>query len=77
MNKQRREELQKAIELLEQANSIIEDCNQQETEYFDNIPESLQNGQRGELSNNAINSMEEAYQSIEESISSIEEAMSN
>ncbi len=77
MNKQRRIQLQKAIELLEQASGIIEDCNSEETEYYDNMPESLQNGQKGELSNNATASMEEAYQGIEEVISNIEEAISN
>lgn len=48
MNKARRKELEKAKDLLEQAQSIIEAVQEEEQEAFDNMPEGLQSSERGE-----------------------------
>ena len=42
---------------------------------FDNFPESLQESERGEAMQEAIDNMESALDSIDEAISSVEEAM--
>ena len=65
MNKIRRKELAKAIDLMEAAREILEQVRDEEQEAFDNLPESLQASERGEA-------MEEYIYSIEESIESLD-----
>lgn len=87
MNKERRKQLQEAIEkinsmsdILEEIKSIIESCRYDEEEYRDNMPENLQGSEKYEKAENAIGSLDEAYDAlddidVDEIISSIEEAM--
>jgi len=42
MNKDRRTEINKAIGMLQEALSILETARDEEQEYYDNMPESLQ-----------------------------------
>lgn len=48
MNKQRRKRLTEAMELLQEAQQIIEEVKDEEQEAFDNLPEGLQCSERGE-----------------------------
>lgn len=48
MNKARRKDIARAIELMEQAYGILETVVGEEQEAFDNLPESLQSSERGE-----------------------------
>lgn len=65
MNKDRRKELEKALGLLSEAREILEAAKDEEQEYFDNMPEGLQSGEKGEKAENAISEIEEAISSIE------------
>lgn len=73
MNKTRRQQLRKWLKDLENIKNELENICSDEQDYFDNIPENLQGGQRGCDSEEAIEQMEEAVCSIEEAISIIEE----
>lgn len=66
MNKQRRKELEKAVALLAEAREIIEACMDEEQEAFDNMPESIQESERGEQMEEYIYNMETAIDAIEE-----------
>lgn len=48
MNKARRKELERALELLEEAKAIIEQCHEEEQEGFDNLSEGLQQSENGQ-----------------------------
>lgn len=48
MNKARRKELAKALELLDAAKTILEQVAEEEQEAYDNLPESIQVSERGE-----------------------------
>ena len=48
MNAARRKELNKLIGQLEDIKSQIEELQQEEQDAYDNLPESLQDGERGE-----------------------------
>lgn len=61
MNAQRRKEIAKAIELIQQAREILEGVKDEEQEAFDNLPESLQRSDLGEK-------MEFCYSGIEDFI---------
>ena len=59
MNRFRREELSGAIKLLEQAYSIIENCRDDEQDAYDNLPDGIQDSERGETMYYYIGEMEE------------------
>lgn len=48
MNKVRRKRVQDAITKIEEAKAILEDAQDEEQAAFDNMPEGLQYGERGE-----------------------------
>ena len=66
MNKQRRKRLSEATELLGAALSIIEEVKAEEEEAFDNLPEGIQCGERGEQMEEYISILDDVYGSIEE-----------
>jgi hypothetical protein len=47
MNKQRRADLARAIELIEDARQIVSEAASEEQDGFDNLPEGIQQGDRG------------------------------
>lgn len=81
MNDARRKELDKAIDLLDEARTIIEDCKDDEQDALDNLPEGLQDDERAEIlqkkleMQGAIYSMEEADNYIDSLVEAIEDAM--
>ena len=58
MNKQRRKQIAAAIELIEQAQAILEEVIAEEQEAFDNLPEGIQASERGELMEEYIYTLE-------------------
>ena len=66
MNAERRKEIEKAVALMNEAQSILESCRDDEQDYHDNMPESLQNGEKGETAQAAIDGLENAIGQIEE-----------
>lgn len=76
MNKERRKNLAKIIEQLENLSNTLDELKSEEEDYFDNMPENLQyNSDRGERAQDAISSLENAYNSINEAIDNISEAI--
>lgn len=77
MNKAREKALFKAITALQEAlsagESDFETIRDEEQEYFDNMPESLQDSERGERANSFIEALEEVLNSI----SDLNDAISN
>lgn len=84
MNKDRRKRLGEAVDLLEQAKSIIEECKDEEQEYYDNMPESFQSGDKGSTAESNVENLDLAECSIEGAVDDlnsvvekIDEAISN
>lgn len=65
MNKARRKEIARAIELIEAARDILESVKDDEQEAFDNMPESLQASERGEAMEGYIYTLEEAVEALD------------
>lgn len=65
MNKIRRKEIAKAIELIEQAREILEAVNDEEQEALDNMPENLQGSERYEYSEECISTLEDAIEALD------------
>lgn len=73
MNKDRRKELDRAMALIEaikdqveEVSSILRQCADEEREYFDNMHENLQNGDKGQQADSAANILDEAATTFEE-----------
>ena len=73
MNAQRRKKLQKAVELLNEAMSIIEYAKDEEQECFDNLPEGIQYSERGTTMEDNIYNLEEIIDNISDTIDTLEE----
>ena len=73
MNKERRNRITKAITKLEEMKNEIDEILLEEENAFDNMPENLQCSERGEESEEAINTLNEAIESLEDTINSLEE----
>jgi len=74
MNNQRREQLMKLLDPIEEVKGQVESFLEEEQAAYDNMPENLQNGQNGDKAQSAISALEAAAQSLEEAIESIKES---
>lgn len=73
MNKQRRADIAQAIshlesakEALDAARELLDNAATEEREYYDNMPESLQGGDKGTQADAAATVLEEARDKIDE-----------
>lgn len=73
MNKQRQKDLLDVAESLQEALDRLSEVRDEEQEAFDNMPESLQYGSRGDAMQDAIDTMDEWEGEIDEIKSRIEE----
>lgn len=75
MSEERREKIENIKEQLESLKAEIETIETEEQEYFDNMPESLQGGEKGQNAEIAIDALAGAVGYIDDAISNLEEAM--
>ena len=68
MNNTRRKAIMKIAERLEELKTDFELLRDEEQEAFDNMPESIQESERGEQMQEAIDALDEACCSIDEAI---------
>lgn len=74
MNQDRRKQIDEAAGMLQDALALIEQIRDEEQESFDNMPESLQQSDRGIASEEAANDLSEAVDNITETIDTLENA---
>lgn len=65
MNAQRRKKLDEINGTLAEARAELETLRDEEQEYYDNMPESFQNGERGQKAQEAIDAMETVIGDLE------------
>lgn len=65
MNKARRKELNKALDMIIKAAGIIEACRDDEQDAYDNLPDGIQMSDRGEIMEENIDQMEDAVEQVE------------
>lgn len=66
MNKARRKWLGEIIDKLEEQKMELDSLIEEEQEAYDNMPESLQDGERGQAMSDIINDLETERDSIED-----------
>lgn len=75
MNNDKRKQLQKIIDKLTDIKAEVEELKDDEENKKDNLPESFQNGEKGELMDAAIDNMGNAVDNIETAISDLESSI--
>lgn len=74
MNKERRKWLEKTIEALEEQRAELESICEEEQAY-DNMPESLQDSERGQTLYDNIDALESAVSDLDDVISNLQEIL--
>ncbi len=74
MNKERRKALEAVQEKITNAQGELESLRDEEQDYADNMPESLQSSEKHDTAEEAIASMASALDSLSEAANSIDEA---
>lgn len=75
MNKKDRKQIGEWIDQLEEIKSGIEVMQENEQEKIDNMPEGIQDSERGERMHNAIDYLEDAASAIDEVTDNLNYAM--
>ena len=73
MNAQGRKEIAKYIASLEEIKDKLESMKDDEEDKFDNMPEGLQDSERGEAMQEAIKQLETACDNLDDVISALQE----
>jgi hypothetical protein len=71
MNATRRKALTALNEKLDALKCEAEELAREEREYYDNMPESLQGGEKGEAADEAATNLESAVENLQETIDNI------
>lgn len=74
MNNQRRKSIQAAIDALQDLVLQIEGLRDEEQEYYDYMPESIQSGEKGDNAQTAIDSLDSAATYLSDALDSLQEA---
>lgn len=75
MNKARRNEISAIIERLEACKSDLDCLREEEQECFDNLPESLQDAEKGETMQENADDLENVCDEIDNIIESLQEVI--
>ena len=73
MNKQRRKKLTKAFEMIDEAIKILEEVKNEEDESYENLPDNIRYGDKGEEMKDYIEMLNEASGYLEDANSVIEQ----
>ena len=74
MNNKRRKQIETVRTTLEALMVTVETIRDEEQEAYDNLPDSLQDGTRGERMTEAIDSLESALDNLNDANDALEEA---
>jgi acyl-CoA reductase-like NAD-dependent aldehyde dehydrogenase len=74
MNNERRKKLRAIADKLEELKADLAELASEETDYYDNMPEGIQSGEKGDRASEVASSLGEAADAIDEVIGQIEEA---
>ena len=66
MNNTRRKQIDEAISKLDEAREIIVVIAEEERDYYDNMPENMQSGEKGERADEVASSLEEIESTMDD-----------
>jgi len=65
MNKERRKAIETALDALDAIMADIDTIASEEREYYDNMPENMQQGDKGQQASDAADALEQARDDVE------------
>jgi len=71
MNKERRKQIKKTAELIEELMTALEGLKDEEQEYYDNMPDNFQSGEKGDKAQTAIDTLEAAICQIQSAVETL------
>ncbi|WIG52519.1 MAG: hypothetical protein OJF48_003438 [Afipia sp.] len=74
MNRTRRKQITSIIDAIEQAKADLDLVKDEEQDAFDNLPESIQDSERGHRMTAAIEAIDEAFEAIDTALNALESA---
>lgn len=74
MNGPRRKQIEALSDRLTDLRADLEQLRDEEQEYYDNMPDSLRDGEKGQKAENAVQAMEDTLNNIDEAVAYLEEA---
>lgn len=77
MNKERRKQLEDCIAKLDEVQNEVDCLKDDEQEYYDNMPESLHGGEKGQNAEQCCSLLDEAVSNIQQAIKEIQSAIEN
>ena len=75
VNEARRKAINEAVSKLEDVKSELETLRDEEQEYYDNMPESFQGGDKGDAAQSAVSTLEDAINSIDSAVTEAQNAV--
>jgi ribosome recycling factor len=75
MNDVRREEIRRAVTLIEEAKVILEGVLDQQQDDFDKMPKDVQNDEEGQRAEEVVDALEQAATCCDNAISACEEVL--
>ena len=75
MNAERRKKLKNVIDNLNAALSSIEEIKDEEQDSYDNLPEGIQDGERGDQMQENIDNLDTAYNDLDDVITELQEVI--
>jgi len=75
MNAERRKEIARASAMIEEAKSILEQCRDDEEDYYSNMPDSIRDGEKGDKAQEAFEKLGEVVDSLDSAVSDLTDCM--
>lgn len=75
MNKQRRKQIEDLINKIEECMAEAETIASEERDYYDAMPESLQNGDKGQAASDAADTLDQARDDLESARDNLQQAV--
>jgi len=72
MNKKRRKNLERVVNMLEEAKGMLDTALEEEQEYRDNMPENMEGGDKAYAAEEAINALEDVVNNLEEALTGLD-----
>lgn len=73
MNRQKRKRLEKAFDLIAEAEEILEEVKSEEEDSYENLPDNFRDGDKGEEMQNYIEMLDESIGYLQDANSVIEQ----
>lgn len=72
MKEERIKNLKHCLNMIQNAHDVLEEVRDEEQDAFDNLPEGLQDSERGDLMQEAVDTLDEAIDTLDDVLSSLE-----